>query len=132
MHRFEDALELEYLDGRQWRVTADFFYATDVDAIGRVVVPAGFVTDFASIPRALWAILPPVGRYGLAAVIHDRLYRLGVTSRGDADRVLLEAMQVCGVSWIVRRLIYVGVRMGGASAWAGSASSKSGTTPGRM
>lgn len=36
-----------------------------------IVVPAGFVTDFASTPRALWSVIPPTGRYQLAAVVHD-------------------------------------------------------------
>jgi hypothetical protein len=27
-----------------------------------IVVPAGFVTDFASTPRALWSVIPPTGR----------------------------------------------------------------------
>jgi Protein of unknown function (DUF1353) len=39
-----------------------------------IVVPAGFVTDFASTPRALWSVIPPTGRYQLAAVVHDFLY----------------------------------------------------------
>src|SRR6266850_4958854 len=39
-----------------------------------IIVPAGFVTDFASTPRAIWAVLPPVGQYQLAAVVHDFLY----------------------------------------------------------
>ena len=30
-----------------------------------------FMTDFASIPRPLWSILPQWGRYGNAAVVHD-------------------------------------------------------------
>jgi len=36
-----------------------------------ITVPAGDRTDFASIPRVLWPLLPPVGRSGKAAVIHD-------------------------------------------------------------
>ncbi|MBK5931525.1 hypothetical protein CCR82_13610 [Halochromatium salexigens] len=36
-------------------------------------VPAGHRTDFASIPRLLWPLLPPVGRSGKATVIHDWL-----------------------------------------------------------
>jgi hypothetical protein len=36
-------------------------------------VPVGYRTDFASIPRFFWRILPPAGRYGKAAVVHDWL-----------------------------------------------------------
>src|SRR5262245_11770367 len=38
-----------------------------------IVVPAGFVTDFASTPRAIWSVLPPTGRYQMAAIVHDFL-----------------------------------------------------------
>jgi len=42
-----------------------------------ITVPAGYRTDFASIPhpmtRLVWPLLPPVGRSGKAAVIHDWL-----------------------------------------------------------
>src|SRR5438105_313770 len=70
---------------------------------GVLTVPAGFPTDFASIPRGLWSILPPIGKYDAGAVCHDKLYRDGTfdgraIERRIADRVLREAMDVCGVN----------------------------------
>lgn len=41
---------------------------------GSFTVPAGFVTDFASVPRLLWSVIAPTGRHSRAAVIHDFLY----------------------------------------------------------
>lgn len=138
--RFEDALELEYLDGRNWKVTSDFYYDTDVPLAGvpvthtqfcdrfegraqgwrRIQIPAGFITDFASIPRVLWSILPPTGGYGKAAVVHDRLYRTpGLCTRAQADAVLKEAMQFLQVGWWTRQVIYAGVRVGGGSSYRG-------------
>ena len=89
---------------------------------GVLVVPPGFPTDFASIPRGLWNILPPVGKYDPAAVCHDKLYRDGAfqeqpIDRGTADRVLREAMEACGVSDLQRWLIYSGLRIGGWVVW---------------
>jgi hypothetical protein len=94
-----------------------------------VVIPVGFVTDFASIPKILWNILPPVGTYGKAAVVHDYLYRKGEVSleclicedghpvrmvtRKEADFRFREAMQVLGTDFLVRWIIWAGVRMGG-------------------
>src|SRR5262245_22776830 len=57
-----------------------------------IVVPDGFVTDFASIPRAFWTIYPRTGRYQWAAVVHDYLYWEQTLSREEADHILLEAM----------------------------------------
>ena len=89
---------------------------------GLLVVQPGFPTDFASVPRGLWNILPPIGRYDAAAVCHDKLYRDGAfegraIDRGTADRVLLEAMEVYEVNRLQRWLIYAGVRAGGWAAW---------------
>ena len=89
---------------------------------GVLLVPAGFPTDFASIPRGLWNILPPVGKYDAGAVCHDKLYRDGAfdgkaIDRGTADRALREAMEVCGVGRVQRWLIYSGVRVGGWLVW---------------
>jgi hypothetical protein len=122
MVRFEDALELEYIDGKNWKVTADFYYDTDVPCAGgnRIKIPAGFITDFASIPKILWNILPPTAGYGKAAVIHDGLYRtMGLATRKQADDVLMEAMVVLGVDWLTRQAIYWGVRVGGRSSYHG-------------
>src|SRR5262245_57983090 len=35
----------------------------------RVDVPAGFVTDFASVPRIFWSVLPRDGKYTYPAII---------------------------------------------------------------
>lgn len=88
-----------------------------VVAHGLITVPAGFVTDFASIPVLLWRILPPVGAYDRAAVVHDYLYFLGGMPRAQADRVLREAMLACGVDRATVDEIYDGVRLGGWWAW---------------
>lgn len=118
-------LELEYVDGRTWKVKAPFVYETTIlppAAYGAVIlaVSIDFVTDFASIPRVLWNILPPTGRYGKAAVIHDLLYRTkGLATRAQADAILFEAMGVLGVRWLTRWTIYSGVRVGGARSYKG-------------
>ena len=57
-----------------------------------ILVPAGFVTDFASTPRAMWSFLPPFGTYQKAAVMHDYLYWTQGCTRKQADDILWEAM----------------------------------------
>lgn len=114
-----ERLSVLYIDGRRWTLLEEFDFASKV--LERIVrVPAGFETDFASIPRVLWNLLPPTGRYGKAAVIHDYLYRTrGQATRGDADRVLLEAMDALGVGRLTRWTIYSGVRIGGHGSYKG-------------
>lgn len=107
-------LALEYLDGRSWRLLSAFTFGS-VTYQGVIAIPAGFETDFASIPRVLWAVLPPTGPYGKAVLVHDAIYRTPaiLCSRREGDRVLLEAMEELGVGWWTRQIIYRGVRFGG-------------------
>ena len=108
-------------DGGTFVVAEPLLYQSVVLG-GMLVVEPGFPTDFASIPRGLWNILPPTGRYDAAAVCHDKLYRDGTfkdlpIDRGTADRVLLEAMEAYNVNRVQRWLIYAGVRAGGWVVW---------------
>lgn len=50
---------------RQWRLNAPF-----------LGVPAGFISDGASVPRLLWAFLDPAGEAFEAAIVHD--YRITI------------------------------------------------------
>lgn len=83
----------------------------------QISVPTGFVTDFASTPRPLWAAIPPHGRYGRAAVIHDYLYWTQSCTKDQADNILLIAMKESGVDSATLTAIYEGVHLFGASAW---------------
>lgn len=117
--RFLCPLELEWIDGTNWKLTAGFDYMSDV--LGRVVdVPAGFVTDFASTPRIGWSILPPTGPYGPAAAVHDYLYRTpGLASKRQADAVFAEAMSVLKVPPETIKTMYDAVVLFGASSYNG-------------
>ena len=82
-----------------------------------IVVHAGLITDFASTPRLTWSLLPPIGKFSKAAVVHDYLYIRQIGDRAWADRVFLEAMHVSRVNIINRYLYYWGVRAFGWWAW---------------
>lgn len=118
MSSFTTPLKLEYIDGRDWKVTEEFIYRIGSDTSEEAVkVPAGEITDFASIPRVFWRILPPTGEYGKAAVIHDYLYKHAVGTRKWCDDIFLEAMGVLKVSAWKRYAIYNAVRSFGWAAW---------------
>lgn len=124
MSRFLDELNVTPMaDGINWRHNAEFrFYSRALDRL--ILVPALEVTDFASTPRAIWSIIPPWGRHGAAACIHDRAYWDQSLTRDQADELLREAMSVLGVAPAVLEAIYDGVRLGGADAWARNAQLK--------
>ena len=131
MGAFLTPLQLEYLDGRRWKVLSPFEYHLGApEGVEVISIPIGFITDFASIPRALWSLLPPTGGYGKAAVVHDWLYQVRIVAdtsktpvglrlveRGEADALLREGMEVLGVSRATRWTIFTGVRIGGGGTW---------------
>ena len=132
MSSFTSELVVQALDDSKWKVAEEFNYNIGAaDSHKAVEVPVGFITDFASIPRPLWVLLPPWGKYGKAAVIHDFMYTEhkhsihsaeGVESfvqidRKQADDIFLEAMGVLGVGVITRYAMYYAVRAFGTIPW---------------
>lgn len=116
-----DAEASHALAGDHWRVLRDFRFWGELPRLGRVriTVPAGYLTDGASVPRLVWGLVPPWGAYGQAAVVHDLLceYLVVMTDAGDqvritraeADLLFLEAMTVLQVPDTNRELMYAGV-----------------------
>jgi len=76
----------------------------------KVTVPAGFETDYASVPRLAWPLFPPRGPWSKAAVIHDYLCSNDVCSRPLADAIFREIMRELGVPRWRRAVMYVAVR----------------------
>ena len=85
-----------------------------------VIVPRGFVTDYASIPKPLRLLLPTTGLYGNAAVIHDYLYWRQDCTREQSDNIMAIAMKDAGVSESTLRAFHIGVRLGGQGSWDGN------------
>jgi len=108
-------------DNKFWIVAEEMSYVIG-STKERIVVPKGFVTDFASIPQALWSIgLSPYGQYSRAAIIHDYLYWSRGCTRAQADRLLLIAMKESNVGRFDEFAVYKGVDKGGNSAWNANA-----------
>jgi Protein of unknown function (DUF1353) len=120
---------LPFADNKEWVLVDDLSYEVGTSGVV-IAVPKGFVTDFASIPQALWSVgLSPNGLYSKAAVVHDYLYWTQSCSRQQADNLLMIAMKESGVNAATRRLIYEGVRLGGGSAWVSNSRERSSRLP---
>jgi len=113
-------------DGRQFCIKnpEGFRYLSDVPNVGIIIVPTGFVTDYASIPEFLWSLLPPWGRYGPASIPHDWMYWDQRWSREQADLVLKEASLLLGVEEKLVDAIYTAVRKFGEASWERNATLK--------
>jgi uncharacterized protein DUF1353 len=87
------------------------------DSGDQLVVPAGFVTDLASIPVAVRPIFEGDQSYQYPAIVHDYLYWKQSRPKDEADKIFLMAMEECGVGAAKRHTIYEAVHLFGQSAW---------------
>jgi len=82
--------------------------------------PAFFETDFASVPRVPFVYDAWGARAHREATLHDYLYRcdsIPVATYSQANRVFLEAMTSTGKRWCIRYPMYLGVVIGGWTAY---------------
>ena len=87
-------IKATYLGGKWWRLFEPFQYESK--RAGLIVVPSGFVTDFASVPRLPVAYWLYGSKANAPALVHDYLYREGHPGRKEADRIFLEALKEYG------------------------------------
>lgn len=104
------------------------------DILDRTVyVPKGFRTDFASIPKVARSLVPQLGPWTGAAVVHDALYWVGPSwgfTKEDADTAFNILMKEAGVKAWRRNIIYRAVKYFGHMAW--NAHRKAGHNAGNM
>ena len=78
-------------------------------------VPAGYVTNGASIPPSLWSVVggPFDGPYRDAAVLHDYYCEAKTRSSDDTHRMYYEASVARGTSENIASTMYAGLILGG-------------------
>lgn len=80
-------------------------------------IPAGFLTDLASIPKVLRNVLDVNGCSRAPAILHDALYNCLETSRAFADGMLQYALIAYGAGPATAWAYWAGVRIGGWHPW---------------
>ena len=124
---FDAQLELIYsakatedLGVDYWVVNKQFTCTLDAVKEQYVIIPQGFLTDGASVPRVFWTFFPSWGAYGQAATVHDFLCEYLIISdngkirnitRKECDEYFLKLMTELQVGKISRTLMYWGVSM---------------------
>jgi hypothetical protein len=108
----------------------DLRFRSDI-AGGDIVVPAGFLSDLASIPAAAWSVFmaPDNPHIALGAWIHDLLYstvgkivgadgKAVTLTRQQCDSVLCyEAMPDLDATKLQQDVVYEALRLGGESSF---------------
>ena len=116
--KFETELYVELKperDDKIWVVTRPLIYNSEL-LNDQIIVPAGFETDLASVPRIPFVFWFWGGRAHREAILHDALYRADFpieVSFSMANSVFLEAMKARGKPWNMRYPMYAGVSIGG-------------------
>lgn len=127
-----------------YRIVENYeYYYLKSDVLFRILVPAGFTYDGASVPRWLWSLsnLTPDGDIRAAAAVHDLIYAYDGTlpfgyhvmwyasakrwvncfgngwSRKDADKLFLKIMKQAGIGETDRKRAYWAVRLFGWIKW---------------
>ena len=128
MSGFITPLKVEHLDGKYWRLTDPLVYrVSEKNGGGFVTVPAGFITDFLSLPPFAYSLMgSPTGKSGPAGVVHDWLYSENADEQGDdyeererrpCDQIFLECMVSLLEVWWKRTTMYSIVRLFGNGGW---------------
>lgn len=101
-----------------WELVAPLIYSGNV-LKHVVIVPIGFRTDFASVPRVPFAYLLFGNVADEAAVLHDYAYTNNMTgiTRKQADALFLEACDAMGTPSWKSRPMWAAVRLFGGSSW---------------
>lgn len=112
-------------DGRRFTLDLPFVYV-DAEKDIRVEIPAGFETDFNSVPRVLWGYFPP-WQYLEAGLVHDWLYKAPDAfksaslkpplTRQQCDDIHRRILDLKGCRWSKRQTAYAALRMGGWKPW---------------
>lgn len=115
------AIREDQIDSDTWSLLEDLFYEVGVEGSGQfITVPRGFISDGASVPWPFSIMFPHwAPRYRRPSVLHDLLRRSinegnpnkFAPTRRIADMLFLQAMEVCRVSWLVRHLFWLVVRV---------------------
>lgn len=119
---FMSDLCVSYRADDKWELLAPLMYQNEIIQATydhQITVPAGFTTDFASVPRLPLAYLLAGDTGHRAAVIHDYLYATHPSgiSRALADEIFRRALSEDGEPWWRAQIMYAAVRLFGGPAW---------------
>ena len=114
MSKFLSEFTISEIGDTLWQLHRNLIYQSDLLA-RTFVVPKGFVTDLASVPRIPIVYQAWGGRCHREAVVHDYLYRIDskpLVSFMMANRVFLEAAEARGKSPFIRYPMFWGTCLG--------------------
>lgn len=99
-------------DPERWEIEKPLVFFSEIVG-AKIIVPDGFETDFASVPRLPLVYLLCGNRGRKAATVHDYLYRYKLYDRETCDAVFREALSASGEGFFISWSMWSGVRLFG-------------------
>ena len=111
---FLNSLNIIPLENKIFIVSKNFKVQVDNKVI---IIPSGFQTDFASIPRIFWSIQSPYDYKNIApSILHDYQYTCpNNLTRSKIDDIFYSALIDNRVNPVVAYVFWLAVRLGGYS-----------------
>jgi hypothetical protein len=118
---------------RRWEIVEDFYYSLDGQ---RLVIPAGFTFDGASVPKFLRTWLSPMGVLLVGGLVHDYGYKyatllkdnknetIGTKTQKDMDIIFRDINVEVNGFRVLNYVAYYALRLGGFAAWKGHRKTK--------
>ena len=114
MSSFTEPLTVTDLGKGRWRLEKGFrYYIGCLESTDYIDVPAGYITDFYSVPKPFQWLLPKAQHGNQSAVLHDFLCTEGKRRWKESADIFNEAMGVLNVKPWRRTLIYNAVLLYG-------------------
>lgn len=110
---FKTELRTRKMNGKLWQLIEPlvFEYQHDDGTTETITVPAGTLTDFATVPRIPFIYAATGNTAHKAATLHDYLYSIS-EDRKHADKVFYQAMRITEPRWRAT-IMYAAVRIFG-------------------
>ena len=115
-----------FANAENWVLHTDLVYRVGKTR-DSVVVPAGFVTDFASIPKRLQSFFSVHGPWLVAGIVHDYLYwNQGESgcSREEADGIFRLVMLENNATRFESEAMHTALVLAGRAAWDANAADR--------
>lgn len=116
---FLTSLHVEQVGTHKWKLLADLVFYSEKFR-GTCTAKAGYISDFASSPNIFGSFVSKYGGFNAAAVIHDAALTNDLyADTGDrqnwtrdfANDLFSEGLEACEVSWFMRKIRMIAVRL---------------------
>lgn len=104
--------------GRKNRFGDPYYYLSKDLLIFGKIIPAGFITDLATVPKLAQKVIPYKDDLCIVAILHDWHYTTHEVTRKEADKIMRDYFTVnTELGTIQKYAVWAIIRIFGSSSW---------------